>query len=344
MRTTVSTVFMVALLQAMAPARAMDPPGFLAMTHSPSPPYSGVPDPEIAVGPDHIMLVTNEAFKLFEKDGDDVTPGGWGIEDFFEGEMGRPFDPEVHYDGLPNESGDRRWWTVAADFPGVDEKAAFLLAVTASSDPESTWRKYRFEVPGIPSFQISETWHLDSPNVTVDGEFLYLNGIVRVTGNESGYYNVTLIFSKEALADAIGDPEPVVVEDGDPENLYSYPQRPNGVCVAFSYPVADCMYIVEPEYETNTTHDTLELRFVDPDGAGSLSDPVYIEVGEYWMPDDVPQASPGNMLFTVDGRFWSAVYRNGSIWCVHHVSDPGDTQRRELSARCRAARGVLSVS
>lgn len=319
---------LLAVIQQSGTAAA-DPPGFEAITHSPSQLTDGVPDPEIADGSSHIMLATNVTLKLFEKDGDDVTPSGWDLATFFVGEVGVAFDPEVHYDAVPNSSGDRRWWVVAADMPPIigEQKAAFLLAVTTSNDPTGSWRKYRFEVPGIPPASSDYFWHLDSPNISVDADRVYLNGVVRVYGLVLGYYNTTLIISKAALADAGEEPAPVEVADGDPENLYSLPQRANGACVNFSYPADPCLYLIEPEYEVNTTHDTLELRYVDPEGGGSLSDPVYITVSEYRMPADVPQASPGDTLNTVDGRFWSAVFRNGSIWCTHHVSDPGDTDR-----------------
>lgn len=295
----------------------------------------GVPDPEIAVGPEHILLATNAKFALYEKDGDLVS--GWpiAIGTFFA--LGTPLilDPEVHYDAVPTSSGDRRWWAIAIDTPstGGTEKAAWLLAVSASDDPDGAWYEQKINCAELPNSTVSDWWHLDSPNLTLDADYVYLNAIARnydlnPPGEFIEYVNVTYIFSKRELMD--DDPQP----NGFPKKLFnpslqspaSPPQAVDGVCVAFSFPPDPCVYLVEPEYATGTTHDTLTLHFIDPSGP-TLSDPVTIEVSEYRSPVDVPQYGTSDVLRTVDARMWSAVYRNGSIWCTHHITTPGDTDR-----------------
>ena len=123
------------------------------------------PDPHMAVGPTHIVLMTNGAIAFFAKDGtktfqDEIEDsfGFWGTV----GATGFMFDPEVIFD--PHSG---RFMAMACE-RSSDSRSFFLLAVSDDSDPNGTWHRYRFDVTALADRSI------DSPNVAVDANAVYL--------------------------------------------------------------------------------------------------------------------------------------------------------------------------
>jgi hypothetical protein len=99
-------------------------------------PGSTPPDPELAVGPGHVIAVVNTSFRIYSKTG---APLGAPIafNTFFTGTPGFPggsFDPVASYD----ESRDR--FVIGTDANG----SAFCLAATTGPDPTATWNRYCF--------------------------------------------------------------------------------------------------------------------------------------------------------------------------------------------------------
>jgi len=97
------------------------------------------PDPIIAAGPEHVVVMTNGAIAFFTKDFQDEIEDSYG----FWGEEGATnfvFDPEVIYD--PHT--DR--FMAMANERGTGSKSYFLLAISDDSNPNGDWYKYRFDV------------------------------------------------------------------------------------------------------------------------------------------------------------------------------------------------------
>ena len=119
------------------------------------------PDPEIAVGPNHLVAMTNGAIAFFDKQGnllfqDEIEDsfGFWGAQ----GAGNFVFDPECLYD--PHSG---RFFAMANERSGG---SFFLLAVSDDSDPNGVWHKYRF--------QRTIDSDIDSPNMGIDEDYVYL--------------------------------------------------------------------------------------------------------------------------------------------------------------------------
>jgi len=116
------------------------------------------PDPDIAVGREHVVVVVNSAFEVFDKRGTSLTgpvqfatffdptrggtfptagaptPGCRAYSFQFGAQRSEVFDPDVVYD----EAEDR--FVIGIDGGGV----SFCVAATQTGDPTATWNRYGF--------------------------------------------------------------------------------------------------------------------------------------------------------------------------------------------------------
>ena len=256
------------------------------------------PDPHLAVGADHVVLITNGAIAFYTKDGtltfqDEIEDsfGFWGSV----GASSFVFDPEVIYDELSG-----RFFALASDKEQATGKSFALVAVSDDADPNGNWFKYRFETTPLagPTF--------DSPNIGVDNQAVYITGDF---GGGGPIYPV-FIFDKASLL--AGNP-PVV------QNSFRLPTQTESAGippVSFDDPPA--LYMIEHrEFNTNTAVRLIALQ-------NALTSPTItsfsLTVPVYGRPEDPPQMGTSNRPETFDARFWSVAYRNGSLWATHHIN------------------------
>ncbi len=97
------------------------------------------PDPELAVGRDHVVAVVNSSLEIYDKSGTSLL-GPLDFETFFsvlgQGCTFFPFDPNALYD----ESADR--YVIAADGNGTE----YCVAVSQTGDATGAYNFYAFEV------------------------------------------------------------------------------------------------------------------------------------------------------------------------------------------------------
>ena len=101
------------------------------------------PDPELAVGPNHIMAVVNDSIEIYDRVGNPLVPPIL-FGTFFSGVSGcsNLFDPNVLYD----EQLDR--FVVGIDANGT----GYCVAMTQTPDPVMAWALYGFAtVPPSPT-------------------------------------------------------------------------------------------------------------------------------------------------------------------------------------------------
>ncbi len=136
----------------------VDRPGWPGINSSD--PYSQgePPDPFVAVGPDHVLQVTNVALKMFDRNGNDLygdmslaeffllPAPGLGLPEFFNS------DPRVHYDSLHG-----RWlmtelsWT--CDLFDGHAYGYIDILVSDSADPTGNWTLwYWYFVDALPDY------------------------------------------------------------------------------------------------------------------------------------------------------------------------------------------------
>ena len=252
-----------------------------------------IPDPHLAVGPEHIVLITNGAIAFFTKDGNltfqeeiEGSLGFWGSV----GAGDIVFDPEVIYDEISG-----RFFAMASDAGG----SYFLVAVSDDSDPNGLWHKYRLNAGALFS------GFVDSPNIGVDTEVVYLSGDNYVPA----VYGVLTLDKASLLA---GDPPAQM-------NLFTITtgtQSAGIPPVSFDNPPA--LYLIEhKEAPSNTVVRLIALQ--DPLGSPNITSTL-LTVPSYGPPEHPPQMGTGLRPNTFDARFWSVAYRNGSLWATHHIN------------------------
>jgi len=259
------------------------------------------PDPHMAVGPGHIVVMTNGAIAFFDKYGtklfqDEIEDsyGFWGSV----GATGFVFDPEILYDELSG-----RFFAMAAEAyaPPSQSRSYVLVAVSDDSDPQGTWYKYRFDTTALAGNMF------DSPNIGVDANVVYITG----DGFGMGANYPVYTFDKASLL--VGNPPAIQKSTTLPTSTQSAGIPP----VAYDNPPA--FYMIEHAEGLNrTTVRLIALR--DPLGSPYFNT-YTLSVAPYSDPEDPPQQGTSTRPETFDSRFWSVAYRNGSLWATHHVNN-----------------------
>lgn len=260
------------------------------------------PDPHIAVGLNHIVLITNGKIMFRDKNGtltfQDQLENNFG----FWGELGatnQVFDPEVLHD--PHSG---RFMALANERtqPNGTGESYFLLAVSDDADPNGAWHKYRIDV--TPIINGTGQGSIDSPNIAVDADAVYLSA--DFTGLNS---HLMLFMDKTPLL------------NGDAAvynyNLFSGTK-------AWALPVmhdpADAMYAIEAIVAGSFNNTFIRVHAVtDPLGKPQPHE-INVNTAAYRIPERPLQMGTNTRITTFDARFWSCVYRNGSIWAAHHIT------------------------
>ncbi|MEW5882927.1 MAG: hypothetical protein AB1725_01730 [Armatimonadota bacterium] len=251
------------------------------------------PDPHAAVGPNHIVAMTNGAIAFFTKDGtrtfqDEIegTQGFWGGLN----PGGFVFDPEAIYDPFSG-----RFMAMACERTGG--RSYFLFAVSDDSDPNGTWFKYRFDVTAIADSSI------DSPNMATDTQAVYLTADAFGGGQK---YPILILRKSDVL---VGNAPLTRTFLRTGTQSFGLPQN---------WDATAPQYMIEHfEASNNTTVRLWAIR--DPLGTPSLVN-FTLPVPTYSPPESAPSGGTSARITTFDSRFWSCMYRNGSLWATHHIN------------------------
>jgi len=254
------------------------------------------PDPEVAIGPQHVVVMVNGQIACFDKNGfnlwrDEIENnfGFWGAQ----GATGFVFDPEACWD--PHS---QRFLVMACE-RSSSNRSVFLLAVSKDDSPTTAadWWKYRLDVTTISDNDI------DSPNMSVGPESILLTA--DFFGPDK--YLLYAIQKSSVLSGGI----PVTAH----ELITGASQQSMGVPVV--YDVNDSLYVLQStENSSNTTVIFHAIR--NPFTAWTRVTRTHT-VPTYTYPNQPPQKGSSSRPFLFEPRFWSVAQRNGSIWAVHHV-------------------------
>jgi hypothetical protein len=252
------------------------------------------PDPILAAGPEHLVAMTNGAIAFFNKDGtrtfqQEISGAGgfWGGV----GAGSFVFDPEVIFD--PHS---QRFFAMAAERTGG--RSYFLLAVSDDPNPNGFWFKYRFDVTSLAGGDI------DSPNIATDSQVVYLSADFFTGGQK---YLLLMLRKSDLLT------------GGTPLQTSLLFTGTQSYGLPMTYDAnAPAQYMIEHfEASNNTTVRLYAIR-------NPLTSPTYttytLTVPAYGPPEDAPQSGTTTRIETFDSRFWSCVYRNGSLWATHHIN------------------------
>ena len=264
------------------------------------------PDPELAVGPNHIIAVVNVAFEIYDKNGN-VLSGPTTFSSFFNGTPGCTstgvFDPNVLYD----EEHDR--FVLGVDGNGDD----YCVAATTGPDPTGSWNRYGFATDIGGSF-------FDYPHAGVGLNAIYLGANMF----KGGFFEAR-VWAMDKFALYGGFTLSVVTHstggEGTPQpmNLHGFAQG--------TWPAGGPHYILTDAQFNGATYGV--WSWDDPFGADVFTDTGTVNLSAFTgisagFPIDAPQAGSSDLLQANDWRVQDAEYRNGRIWMANTMScNPG---------------------
>ncbi len=249
------------------------------------------PDPELAVGPNHIIAVVNVAFEIYDKSGN-LLAGPTTFSSFFNGTPGCSntgvFDPNAAYD----ESTDR--FIIGIDGNGTD----YCIAATTGSDPTGTWNRFAFPTDINGNF-------FDFPHIGVGNDAIYMG-----SNQFAAQFAEARVFAIEKAPLYSGGTPSVVTHstgnDGTPQpaNLRGWNQG--------TWPTSGPHYIMTEVFD-GVTHSV--WSWSDPFGADNFGKVGNVTLpGPGGMPVDWPQAGSSANLQGNDFRGQTTEYRNGNLW------------------------------
>ena len=254
------------------------------------------PDPDLAVGPNHIVVVVNQSIKWFTKDGVELYSDTLGANGFF-GSVGAQnfvFDPIALYDHQSQR------YVVAAAEHSTSGGDLVDIAVSDDDDPNGTWHKYRFDFSSFCDF-------IDFPNLGVGADAVYM-----AADCFGGQGNWVHIFPKAEL-------------------LAGLPFTPTSVQTSPSLRSLGCIKSYDANESTQyfaSAGGGFTLRFnaiTDSLGTPQLHTKT-VSVKKFNGPPDADQLGTSNKADTVDARIKNGVYRNGRLWLAHTVGAGGQQQ------------------
>ncbi|MEM7229167.1 MAG: hypothetical protein AAF432_10170 [Planctomycetota bacterium] len=263
------------------------------------------PDPTMAVGPNHVVAMTNGGIAFLTKTGTqtffDEIDGGFGFWGAL-GATGFVFDPEALYDPM-----SERFFVMASE-DAPNNESYILIAVSDDDDPNGAWNRYRVDTTSLAG----NTY--DSPNMAVDQDVLY------ITGDAVDGVNAYPIFTflKSDLIDGL--PLSPVQSTTLPTNTLSA-GHPDVMPAA-----APALYLIEHREGANRTSVRL-IALTNPLTGITLTE-VSLPVPAYSSPIDFSHLGTSSIIETFDARFWSVDYANGSLWACHHIGSSGRTLSR----------------
>ena len=274
------------------------------------------PDPDIAVGFDHVIVVVNTTFAIYDKQGNELQgPTAFGT--FFAGVDeacgATAFDPDVIFDEK------RGQFIIGLDGSGTD----FCVAITTDGDPMGNWNRASFPADVNGEF-------FDFPHMAAGVDALYVGsnqfGAGFVGGRVFAYDIDDLLF---------GDPAPAVVQRLVPNfNSTPQPAKLHGALERLGsrrgYPFDKPHYIMTEDF-SGANHQVWSWE--DPFGKDDFQLVGDVDLAtasgvpcpaQSCFPVPVPQQGSTVTLAGNDFRGQETNYRNGTLWTTQTIScNPG---------------------
>jgi hypothetical protein len=268
------------------------------------------PDPDVAVGPNHVVLAVNTSLAFYEK-----ATGRKTFEQtynqFFSslGVTGEIIsDPKVFYDPI-----SRRWFTLIIEVGLTGTFSNQLVAVSDDADPNGTW--FRYKIDSELAANNTEYW-LDYPGFGCNKDTVVITG--NMFGYTSGFFgNMFLVLPKAPLltgAAVTGQ------KFGDPTSATTK------VCIS-SDPNSDVVYAI-------SDNNTSSVKIHAVTGGATASPQVrstLVSVPNFtYFQGGVITTSNGTVIDAFDGRLYNAAFRNGSILAAHGVQVSASDNRQKV--------------
>ncbi len=268
------------------------------------------PDPYIAAGPNHVMGVDNDRFRIWDKSGRLILTSG--IDPWFSTTATglSIFDPKVIYDHF-----DKRWIMVWLHQDDVTATSYYLVSVSDDSIPTGTW--YNWALPGNVNGSTPITSWADYQGVGYDSVAVYLTSNQFNFGGSFTNSKIRIIPKSDLYANTAGVVNWTDLWDiRQPGNLSpSFGIRPSRM-----YGSPGEYYLVTHSTSGVTNYITL-YKLTNPLTAPSMT-AANVTVGTYYNPPNANQLGGGSPL--IDGGGYNIrnepVFIDGHLHLVHCVA------------------------
>lgn len=296
------------------------------------------PDSHAAVGPNHVVVVTNVVIRFHEKDGTLVHSDS--LADLFShaGPSTFTFDPKVVFDETA-----QRFVVVTLEQQDLpDNYSRAFLVVSDDANPIGTW--YSLALQTEVNIQGNDHW-LDYPGLAVDEEAVYLNGNMFRYSDcvQNCYGGVRLWTIEKGVSGGWFDGNSAVVHG---------PYNPYGVGIAtttqpamirsdpsvtYGSPGNDVgTFLVSYSGLSNGNDEFVQIvRMDDPIGTPTFVHE-FLNVGnleDFAVPlPEAPQSGTGITIDSGDQRALDAAWRGGDLYMVATIDPTSGGDAGEATA------------
>lgn len=257
------------------------------------------PDPDLAVGPTHIVEVVNSSIAFFKKDGTKVFEQTG--QTFFQAVSPEAFDfdPKVIYDQIAKRFVILDLGLNDASSGGT---ASLLIGVSNTSDPTGTWKVFKVDVKQTNG---SNNYWWDYPGLGYNKDMICMTGNMFAMTGSSGFNGVQIVVF-------------------DKNTLYGGTATPN----KFSSPGGFTMQLAKTEDATSTsvygveTESQTSMRLTAITKSGATYSVVQKSVAvPQWTSDQGFITGPGGVVVqTNDPRQLVATSFGGRVLSSHSVA------------------------
>ena len=264
------------------------------------------PDVNGAAGPNHLMITLNTEVRIMDRDGNPISTVNTGAFWHSVPGAGDSFDPKIIYDAYENR------WIFLMPSSSNAALSRLLVGVSENSDPTGNWFLYVFDTDP------NDTHWFDYPNFGFNKNWIVVTG--NMFGGGFGYTSLFVLdkwdlYNNSPVADysrfEIYDGftlVPAFTYDTIEEDIYIV-NNAGGNINGKGYLN---LWRVTGGYENEQIENLGLIEIADPWNNGS-----YANGGNF-----APQLGSDEKINTVDARMENMIYRNGKLWCVHHIYLP----------------------
>ncbi|MDT8308019.1 MAG: hypothetical protein RQ866_00705 [Bacteroidales bacterium] len=269
-------------------------------------------DVQGAAGPNHLMIALNTEFRIQNRAG--MVLSTVSIFSFFSGfPTALPFDTRIVYDPY-----SKRWIIITASDDNMST-SSLIVAASHSAGPTGNWNIYRIFVDP----QNQTTW-IDYPQIGLNKRWLTIAGAMYTIASPPAVPQFSsakfYIFDKASLYGGNSAP---------PFQLINTSSMGENMAPVFTHDTTTSSVFLLQNHNGNINgNGILNLYKI----SGQLGSAVLTQVAQINTPnpwadippqtDFAPQLNTTSKISLNDSRILDAVYRNHTIWGVHHIFLP----------------------
>lgn len=276
------------------------------------------PDPVVAAGPSHVVVLVNSLMAIYDKAG--ALQGGFqDLAGFFSnlGFVGDVSDPRIIYDQT-----DNRFILSVGQIDFFNFSTGnVLVAVSQTSDPTGMWNKFAVNFKGRNLANTANTFP-DFPSLGLSPSAIYISSNQYIL-NSACLTADSCLFS-DSWIKVIGLPELI---SGNPTlNITTFKNvktasgaKAYAIQPALTYGTSAEEFFVAANFSVYAS-TKLNVFAINTSGVAALS-AADLTVPSFSQPPDAPQAGTSTRIATNDFRLLNAVWINNSLWFAQNVAD-----------------------